>query len=85
LGYLALRQIHEEGPWISGRSALPNGSAPPASSDSAEMLPFAHIPTVATANKGNDLILYHSKNGVAILAGALTAHGTDFETGGAIP
>jgi hypothetical protein len=49
------------------------------------MLPFAHIPTVATANKGNDLILYHSKNGVAILAGALTAHGTDFETGGAIP
>jgi hypothetical protein len=49
------------------------------------MLTFAHIPTVATANKGIDLILYDSKNGVAILAGALTALATDFETGGAIP
>jgi hypothetical protein len=49
------QQIYEEGLWICGRSALPIGSAPPASrasSESGEMLAFGHIPTGAAANKG---------------------------------
>jgi len=48
LGYHTPRQIYEEGLWICGRSALPTGSASPASrasSVSGEMLAFAHIPT----------------------------------------
>ena len=54
LGYHTPRQIYDEGLWICG-SALPTGSASPASrasSESGEMLAFAHIPTGATANKG---------------------------------
>jgi hypothetical protein len=48
-------QIYQEGLWICGRSALPTGSAFPASrasSESEEMLAFAHIPIGAAANKG---------------------------------
>ena len=44
--------------WICGRSALPTGCASPtsrASSESGEMLAFAHIPTGTTANKGFDI------------------------------
>ena len=55
LGYRTPRQIYQEGLWICGRSALPTGSAFPASrasSESGEMLAFAHIPTGTTANKG---------------------------------
>ena len=55
LGYRTPRQIYQEGLWICGRSALPTGSASAASrasSDSGEMLAFAHIPTGATANTG---------------------------------
>src|SRR5438067_5036573 len=58
LGYRTPRQIYEEGLWICGRSASPTGSASPASrvsSESREMLAFAHIPTGATANKGIDV------------------------------
>jgi putative transposase len=55
LGYRTPRQIYQEGLWICGRSALPTGCASPASrasSESEEMLAFAHIPTGATTNKG---------------------------------
>ena len=55
LGYRTPRQIYREGLWIYGRSALPTGSASPASragSEGGEMLAFAHIPTGATANQG---------------------------------
>src|SRR5437016_9181860 len=58
LGYRTPRQIYQEHLWICGRSALPTGSASPASrasSESREMLAFAHIPTGATANKGIDV------------------------------
>jgi putative transposase len=54
LGYRTPRHIYEQDLWICGRSALPTGSASPASrasSDSGEMLAFAHIPTGATANR----------------------------------
>ena len=57
LGYRTPRQIYEEGLWICGRSALPTGSASPASrasSEGGEMLAFAHIPTGTTANRGFD-------------------------------
>src|SRR5271165_2740570 len=53
--YRTPRQVYEEGLWICGRSALPTGSASPASrasSESREMLAFAHIPT---ASKGLDI------------------------------
>ena len=55
LGYRTPQHIYEESLWICGRSASPTGCASPASrasSESGEMLPFAHIPTGATANKG---------------------------------
>jgi putative transposase len=57
LGYRTPRQIYHDGLWISGRSALPTGSASPASrasSESREMLTFAHIPTGATINRRID-------------------------------
>src|SRR6516225_3001745 len=50
LGYRAPRQIYQEGLWTCGRSALPTGCASPASqasSESGEMLTFAHIPAGA--------------------------------------
>src|SRR5215470_7100810 len=53
LGYRTPRQIYQEGLWIYGRSALPTGCASPASrvsSESREMLAFAHIPTGTTTN-----------------------------------
>jgi len=62
LGYRTPRQIYENGLWICGRSALPTGCASPASrasSESGEMLAFAHIPTGTAANR--DLILMKSK------------------------
>ena len=37
LGYRTPRQIYEEGLWVCGRSALPNGSASPASSEVGEI------------------------------------------------
>src|SRR6516225_7200665 len=57
LGYRTPRQIYDEGLWICRRSALPTARASPvsrASSESGEMLAFAHIPTGTTANRRID-------------------------------
>src|SRR5271156_5170899 len=67
-------------------SALPIGCASPASrasSESREMLAFAHIPTGATANKGLDLDEVEDR--LAASASAITASGADIETGRATP
>jgi hypothetical protein len=47
------------------------------------MLAFAHISTGATANKGFDID--EVKGRIAAPASAMTAIGTDIETGGATP
>src|SRR5437764_14972280 len=55
LGYRTPRQIYQEGLWICGRSTLPTGCASPgfrASSESGDMLAFAHIPPGTTMDKG---------------------------------
>ena len=86
LGYRTPRQIYQEGLWICGRSALPTGSASPASrasSESGEMLAFAHIPTGTTANKGFDIDEVNSR--LVEPAVALTAIGADIEIGRATP
>jgi putative transposase len=86
LGYRTPRQIYQEGLWVCGRSALPTGCASPASrasSESGEMLAFAHIPTGAAANKGFDID--EVKGRIAAPASAMTAIGADIETGGATP
>ena len=86
LGYRTPRQIYQEGLWICGRSALPTGSASPASrasSDSGAMLAFAHIPTGATANKGFDIDEVKSR--IVKPALAVTAIGADIEIGRATP
>jgi hypothetical protein len=86
LGYRTPRQIYQEGLWICGRSALPTGCASPvsrASSESGEMLAFAHIPTGATANQGFDID--EAKGATAGPASAITAIGARIETGGATP
>jgi putative transposase len=86
LGYRPPRQIYQEGLWICGRSALPTGSASPASragSESGEMLAFAHIPTGATANQGFNIDEVNSRR--LKPAVALTAIGADIETGRATP
>ena len=86
LGYRTPRQIYEEGLWICGRSALPTGSAFPASrasSTSGEMLAFAHIPTGTAANKGFDIDEVNSR--LLEPAVAVTAIGADIETGRATP
>ena len=86
LGYRTPRQIYQEGLWICGRSALPTGSASPASrasSEGGEMLAFAHIPTGAAANKGFDID--EVKGRIAAPASAMTAIGADIETGRATP
>ena len=82
----ASRQIYQEGLWICGRSALPTGCASPASrasSQSGEMLAFAHIPTGATANKGIDMEDLRSR--IVAPAVAQTAIGAGIEIGGATP
>jgi putative transposase len=79
------RQIYHKGLWIGGRSALPTGSASPASrasSESREMLAFAHIPTGATANKGFDV---DEVNGRLEPAIAVAAIGADSKIGRATP
>jgi len=86
LGYRTPRQIYDQGLWICGRSALPTGSASAASrasSESGEMLAFAHIPTGTTANKGFDVDEVSSK--IVEPAVALTAIGADIETARATP
>jgi putative transposase len=86
LGYRTPRQIYQEGLWICGRSALPTGCASPASrasSESREMLAFAHISTGATANKG--FVIHEMNNRPGESAIPLTAIGAEIETGRATP
>jgi putative transposase len=86
LGYRTPRQVYEESLWICGRSALPTGSASPASregSASGEMLAFAHIPTGATANSESDND--EGKSGMLVAAVAQTATGADNQIGRATP
>jgi hypothetical protein len=86
LGYRTPRQIYQQGLWICGRSALPSGCASPtsrASSESGEMLAFAHIPTGTTANKGFDIDEVKSRLGEPAIAPS--AIGADIETGRATP
>src|SRR6516165_1971943 len=61
-------------------AALP---ASRASSESGEMLAFAHIPTGTVANKGFDID--EVKGRLAAPASAMTAIEADIETGGATP
>jgi Integrase core domain len=85
LGYRTPRQIYEEGLWICGRSASPNGTASPASrasSESREMLAFAHIPTGTTANREIDIA---GVKGGSLHKPAPTAIGAGIETRGATP
>ena len=56
---------------------------PSQSSESGEMLAFAHIPTGATANTGIDID--DSKSKIVVSAIALTAIGADLKPGGATP
>jgi putative transposase len=82
LGYRTPRQIYQGGLWICGRSAMPTGCASPtcrASSESGEMLAFAHIPTGTAANKGIDLGQVKSR--LVEPAIAPTAIAADIETG----
>jgi putative transposase len=86
LGYRTPQQTYEESLWVCGRSASPTGSASPASrasSESGEMLAFAHIPTGTTTNKGLDID--DSKNPMVASASVLTALGADLKTRGATP
>jgi putative transposase len=83
LGYHTPRQIYDEGLWIWGRSALPTVCASPASrasSETGEMLAFAHIPTGTTANRRIDQRGFEGK-----VTSALTAIGADIEIRGATP
>jgi putative transposase len=86
LGYRTPRQIYQEGLWIYGRSALPTGCASPASrasSESGEMLAFAHISTGTATNHGFDIDEVNSR--LVKPAVASTAIGADIETGRATP
>ena len=83
LGYHTPRQIYDEGLWICGRSALPTVCASPASqasSETGEMLAFAHIPTGTTANRRIDQRGFEGK-----VTSALTAIGADIEIRGDTP
>jgi putative transposase len=86
LGYRTPRQIYQESLWICGRSASPTGCASPASrasSESGEMLAFAHIPTSTAANNRFDIDQVSSR--LIEPAVARTAIGADIETGRATP
>jgi putative transposase len=85
LGYRTPRQIYQEGLWICGQSALPTGCASPAcraSSESGEMLAFAHIPTGTT---NNDFATDEVNGKLVEPAVASTAIGADIKTGRATP
>ena|SRR6516164_3821492 len=87
LGYRTPRQVYREGLWICGRSASPTGCASPASrasSESGEMLAFAHIPTGTAANKGFDIDGVKSGSLAPAIA-AITAIAADIKTGRATP
>ena len=83
LSYRTPQQIYQQSLWICGRSALPTGCASPASSESVEMLAFAHILTGTAANQGFDI---DEVNGRLIHpAVAPTAIAADIETGRVTP
>jgi putative transposase len=85
LGYRTPRQIYQEGLWICGRSAPPTGCASPvsrASSESGEMLAFAHIPTGTITNHGFDIDEVNSRRGKPAVAPPI---GADIEIGRATP
>jgi len=82
-GYHTPRKIYEESLWICGRSALPTGCASPASrasSESREMLAFAHIPTGTTSNRRIDQKGFEGR-----VTSAATAIGADIEIRRATP
>jgi len=82
-GYHTPRKIYEESLWICGRSALPTGCASPASrasSESREMLAFAHIPTGTTSNGRIDQKGFEGR-----VTSAATAIGADIEIRRATP
>src|SRR5438477_2693726 len=83
LGYRTPRQIYQKGLWICGRSALPTGCASPASrasSESGEMLAFAHIPTGTTTNRRIDQKGFEGR-----ITSASMAIGADIAIGRATP
>jgi putative transposase len=85
LGYRTPRQIYQEGLWICGRSAPPTGCASPvsrASSESGEMLAFAHIPTGTITNHGFDMDEVNSRRGKPAVVPPI---GADIEIGRATP
>ena len=85
LDYHTPRHIYEERLWICGRSAVPTGSASPASrasSESGEMLAFAHIPTGTTANRERD---DDGRNGIIVAAVTQSPTGADINIGRASP
>jgi hypothetical protein len=84
LGYRTPRRIYQEGLWICGRSALPTGCDSPASrasSESREMLAFAHILT-GTTNHGFDIDEVNRRRGKPAVAPAIEA---DIKTGRVTP
>jgi hypothetical protein len=85
LGYRTPWQIYRQGLWVCGRSALPTGCASPAfraSSESGEMLAFAHIPTGPTTNHGFDIDEVNSRRGKPAIA---SPTGAGIETDRATP
>ena len=87
LGYRTPRQIYQEKAcgYVDDRLCRP-AALPPlsrASSESGEMLAFAHIPTGTTANKGFDIDELKSR--LVEPAIAPTAVGADTETSRATP
>src|SRR6202040_2276605 len=86
LGYRTSRQIYQERLWICGRSASPTGWPSPASrasSESGEMLAFAHIPTSTAANNGFDIDEVNSR--LVEPAVVPTTIGAGIETGRVTP
>ena len=71
------------GMWTIGVADRLPSPAFRASSESGEMLAFAHIPTGTAANKGFDIDEMNSR--LLEPAVALTAIGADIETGRATP
>jgi putative transposase len=84
LSYRTPQQAYmAECPWICGRSASPTGSASPASratSESRELLAFAHIPTGTTTSRRIDQKGFEGR-----ITNASTATGANIEIGRATP
>jgi len=86
-GYRTPRQVYEaQSRWICERSALPTGSASPASrasSESGDMLAFAHIPTGTTDT--NRINIDDLEGRTNLITVALAATGAETEIGRATP